>query len=127
MSRVKSLSKGNNTKKDVSSTNFNPKESTSVPLSSITTSTFEDITADTWPEEDDGDELSPTEEYYEQQQVKPSWKKNGKIEPYGSGTTDDKPKKPNGQTQIKWNDPPKAEPKFAHSDNDLNALLKVRY
>ncbi|XP_054779868.1 kinesin-like protein KIN-13B isoform X1 [Prosopis cineraria] len=118
--RVKSLSKGNNTKKDVSSTNFNPKESTTVPLSSITASTFEDRTADTWPEEDDGDEFSPSEEYYDQ--VKPSWKKNGKIEPHG--TTDDKLKKPNGQTQIRRNDLPKAEPKVAHSDDDLNALLK---
>ncbi|KAI9107782.1 hypothetical protein K1719_021118 [Acacia pycnantha] len=118
--RVKSLSKGNNTKKDASSTNFNPKESTTVPLSSITTSTFEDRTADTWPEEDDGDEFSPTEEYYDQ--VKPSWKKNGKIETYG--TTDDKLKKPNGQTQIKWNNLPKDEPKVAHPDDDLNALLK---
>ncbi|XP_028771728.1 kinesin-like protein KIN-13B [Neltuma alba] len=118
--RVKSLSKGNTTKKDVSSTNFNPKESTTVPLSSITTSTYEDRTADTWPEEDDGDEFSPPEEYYDQ--VKPSWKKNGKIEPYG--TTDDKLKKPNGQTQIKWNDLPKAEPKVVHSEDDLNALLK---
>lgn len=117
--RVKSLSKGNNPKKDVLPSNFNLKESTTIPLSSIATSTFEDCTADAWPEEDDGDEFSPPDEYGEQ--VKPSWKKNGKIESFG--TTDDKLKKPNGQ--IKWKDLPKVEAKVAHSDSDLNALLQV--
>ncbi|KAF7843345.1 kinesin-like protein KIN-13B [Senna tora] len=117
--RVKSLSKGNNPKKDVLSSNFNLKESTTIPLSSVTTSTFEDRTADAWPEEDDGDEFSPSEEYCEQ--VKPSWKKNGKMEPFG--TTDNKFKKPN--SQIKWKDIPKVEPKVANSDDDdLNALLQ---
>ena len=66
------------------------------------------------------DEFSPPEEYYEP--VKPSLKKNGKIEPYG--VTDDKLKKPNGQ--IKWKDLPKVEPKTEHSDDDLSALLQVR-
>ncbi|XP_020226866.1 kinesin-like protein KIN-13B [Cajanus cajan] len=116
--RVKSLSKGNNSKKDVLSSNFNLKESTTIPLSSVNTYAYEDRASDTWPEENDGEEFSPSEDYCEQ--VKPSWKKNGKIEPYGA--TDDKFKKPNGQ--IKWKDIPKIEPKTVHSDDDLNALLQ---
>ncbi|KAG5021262.1 hypothetical protein JHK82_017165 [Glycine max] len=117
--RVKSLSKGNNSKKDVLSSNFNLKESTTIPLSSINTYTYEDRAADTWPEENDGDEFSSPEDYCEP--VKPSWKKNGKVEPYGA--TDDKFKKPNGQ--IKWKDIPKVEPKTVHSDDDdLTALLQ---
>lgn len=91
-------------------------------MSSVNTYTYEDRTTDTWPEEKDGDEFSPPEDYYEQ--VKPSWKKNGKIEPYG--VTDDRFKKPpNGQ--IKWKDIPKVEPKAVQSDDDLNALLQVNY
>lgn len=118
--RVKSLSKGNNSKKDVVSSNFNLKESATIPLSSVTTYAYEDRSADSWPEENDGDEFSPPEDLYEQ--VKPSWKKNGKIESYGA--IDDKSKIPNGQ--FKWKDLPKVEPKPVQPDDDLNALLKVR-
>lgn len=118
--RVKSLSKGNNPKRDVLSSNFNLKESTTIPLSSVTASTFEDQAADTWPEENDEDEFSPSEEYYDQ--GNPSWKKNGKIETYG--TNEEKLKKPNGQ--IKWKELRKVESTVAHSDDDLNALLQVR-
>ncbi|KAI4329253.1 hypothetical protein L6164_021540 [Bauhinia variegata] len=115
--RVKSLSKGNNTKKDVLSSNFNLKESTTIPLSSVTASTFEDCAADAWREGNDEDELSPSEEYCKQE--KPTWKKNVKIDSYV--TTEDKVKKPNGQ--IKWN-LPKAESKVSHADEDLNSLLQ---
>ncbi|XP_061338537.1 kinesin-like protein KIN-13B [Gastrolobium bilobum] len=116
--RVKSLSKGNNSKKDVLSSNLNLKESTTVPLS-VKASAYEDRTADTWDDENEGDDLSPSEEYYEQ--VKPPpLKKNGKMEPYD--TIDDKLKKPSGQ--IKWKDLPKVERKTAHSEDDLNALLQ---
>ncbi|CAL0325990.1 unnamed protein product [Lupinus luteus] len=116
--RVKSLSKGNNSKKDAPSSNFNLRESTTIPLSSVAASAYGDRTADTWLEENDRDEFSPPEEYYEQ--LKPSLKKNGKIELYG--TTDDKLKKPNGQVKLK--DPPKVEPVTTHLDDDLNALLQ---
>ncbi|CAJ1951167.1 unnamed protein product [Sphenostylis stenocarpa] len=117
--RVKSLSKGNNSKKDVLSSNINLKESITIPLSSVNTYAYEDRAADRWPEENDVDEFSPTEDYYEQ--VKPSCKKNGKIELYGA--TDDKFKKPpNGQIKLK--DIPKVEYKKIHSDDDLNALLQ---
>ncbi|KAK4267455.1 hypothetical protein QN277_024233 [Acacia crassicarpa] len=115
--RVKSLSKGNNPKKEVLSSNFNPKESTTMPLSAVTASTFEDRAADTGPEENEDDEFSPCEEYYEQ--VKPSLKKNGKTESYS--TAEEKLKKPNGP--IRWKDMPKAE-STTHSDDDLNTLLQ---
>ncbi|KAK7349182.1 hypothetical protein VNO77_06341 [Canavalia gladiata] len=115
--RVKSLSKGNS-KKDVLSSNFNLKESTTIPISSVNMYAYEDHAADTWPDENDGDEFSPPEDYCEQ--MKPSWKKNGRIESYGAA--DDKLRKPNDQ--IKWKDIPKVEPKTVHSDDDLNALLQ---
>ncbi|KAK7255368.1 hypothetical protein RIF29_28777 [Crotalaria pallida] len=117
--RVKSLSKGNNSKKEVLSSNFNLKESTTIPLSSVAASAYGDRTADTWLEENDEDEFSPSEEYY-YEQLKPSLKKNEKMELYGE--TDDKLKKPYGQ--IKWKDLPKVEPKTARLDDDLNALLQ---
>lgn len=116
--RVKSLSKGNNSKKDVLSSTFNLKESTTVPLSSVTASAYEDCTADAWSDENEGGDFSPSEEYYEQ--VKPSLKKNGKMESYA--TTEVKLKKPSGQ--IKWKDLPKAEPKAASPEDDLNDLLQ---
>ncbi|KAG5000792.1 hypothetical protein JHK87_021864 [Glycine soja] len=116
--RVKSLSKGNNSKKDVLSSNFNLKESTTISLSSVNTYTYEDRAADAWPEENDGDEFSSPEDYCEP--VKPSWKKNEKVEQYSA--TDEKFKKPNHQ--IKWKDIPKVEPKTVHSDDDLTALLQ---
>lgn len=104
------------------SSNFNLKESTTVPLSSVTASAYEDPTADTWQDENDGDDFSPPEDYYEQ--VKPSLKNNGKVEAYA--TTDDKLKKPSGQ-QIKWKDLPRVEPKTTRSEDDLNDLLQVRF
>ncbi|CAK8535786.1 unnamed protein product [Lathyrus sativus] len=117
--RVKSLSKGNNSKKDVLSSNFNLKESISVPLSSVTAPTYEDHTADAWQDENEGDDFSPPEEYYEQ--VKPPLKKNVRMEPYA--ITDDRLKKPSGL--VKWKDLPKAEPKPTNSEEDeLSALLQ---
>ena len=58
-SRVKSLSKGNASKKDVLSSTLNLKESTTVPLSSVlpVASTFEDDANDAWPEQDERDDL----------------------------------------------------------------------
>ncbi|KAK7271913.1 hypothetical protein RJT34_28183 [Clitoria ternatea] len=115
--RVKSLSKGNSSKKDALSSNFNLKESTTVPLSSVAGSAYEDRTTDTWHDENE-DDFSPAEEYYEQ--VKPSLKKNVKMESYA--TTDDKLRKPSGQ--IKWKELPKIEPQTTHAEDDLNALLQ---
>ncbi|XP_030970859.1 kinesin-like protein KIN-13B isoform X1 [Quercus lobata] len=118
--RVKSLSKGNNPKKDILSSTFNLKESTTVPLSSVPASNFEDDIIDSWPEQTERDDFDATEESYEQ--GKPLWKKNGKLEPFNLSTSEDKIRKPNGQT--KWGDLPKVEPKKSHSDDDLSALLQ---
>ncbi|KAL0425052.1 UNVERIFIED_CONTAM: Kinesin-like protein KIN-13B [Sesamum radiatum] len=118
--RVKSLSKGNNSKKDVLSSTTNLKESITQPLSSVVppASTFEDDTGDSWPEQTDREEYD--EDFYEQE--KPSWKKNSKIDSYNFSNSDDKVKRTNGQT--KWKEPPKSEMKYSNSDEDLNALLK---
>ncbi|KAK6153663.1 hypothetical protein DH2020_013302 [Rehmannia glutinosa] len=116
--RVKSLSKGNNSKKDVLSSNL--KESTTQPFSSIQppASTFEDDTGDSWPEQTDREEYD--EDFYEQE--KPSWKKNSKVESYNLPNMDDKIKRTNGQ--AKWKEPPKSETKYSNPDDDLTALLK---
>ena len=119
-SRVKSLSKGNTSKKDVLSSTLNLKESTTVPLSSVlpAASSFED---DAWAEQDERDDFDASEEdSYELE--KPIWKENGKLEPYNF-ISEDKIHKPNGQT--KWRDMPKSNLKNSHSDNDLNVLLQV--
>ncbi|KAK4482031.1 hypothetical protein RD792_012953 [Penstemon davidsonii] len=118
--RVKSLSKGNISKKDVLSSTTNLKESTTQPLSSFLppASTFEDDTNDSWPEQTDKEEYE--EEYYEEE--KPAWKKNSKVESYNFLNVDDKMKRANGQT--KWKEPTKQEMKYSNSDDNLDALLK---
>ncbi|KAL5538018.1 hypothetical protein UlMin_045345 [Ulmus minor] len=119
--RVKSLSKGNNPKKDVLPATINLKESTAVPLSSVlpTSSTYEDDRTDSWLEQESED-FDALEESYEQ--VKPTWKKNGKLDQYNMSTSEDKLRRLNGQT--KWKDAPKVEFRNSHSDEDLNALLQ---
>lgn len=119
---MKSLSKGNNSKKDVLSSTLNLKESTTLPLSSVlpTSSTFEDDT-DAWPEQNGRDDFDASEDSYEPE--KPVWKKNGKLEMFNQSITEDKVRKPNGQT--KWKEPPKSSFKKSSSDENLNALLQV--
>lgn len=77
--------------------------------------------SDSSPEETERDDFDASEETYEQ--GKPLWKKNGKLESYNLSTSDDKIRKPSGLT--KWKDLPKFESKNSHSDDDLNALLRV--
>ncbi|GFP99924.1 kinesin-13a [Phtheirospermum japonicum] len=118
--RVKSLSKGNNSKKDVLASTSNLKESIAQPLSSLPPlpSAFEDDAGDSWPEQNDREEYD--DEFYEPE--RPTWKKNTKVESYGFSNMDDKMKRVNGQS--KFMDPPKAEMKHSSSDDNLNALLK---
>ncbi|XP_061981679.1 kinesin-like protein KIN-13B isoform X1 [Populus nigra] len=121
--RVKSLSKGNTSKKDVLSSTLNLRESTTAPLSSVlpVASAYEDDANDAWAEQDERDDFDASEEEsYEQE--KAIWKENGKLEPYNLSISEDKIQKPNGQT--KWRDMPKSNLKNSHSDNDLNALLQ---
>ncbi|KAG5248689.1 kinesin-13A [Salix suchowensis] len=120
--RVKSLSKGNTSKKDVVSSALNLKESTAVPLSSVlpVASVFEDDANDAWAEQDERGEFDASEEESFEQE-KPIWE-NGKLEPCNLSISEDKIQKPNGQT--KWRDMPKTNFKNSRSDDDLNALLQ---
>lgn len=119
--RVKSLSKGTNSKKDVGSSTLNVKESTVMPLSSAlpVASTFEDDVNDTWAEENEKEDLDAREDTYEPE--KPLWRRNGKLEPYNL-PPEDQMQKQNGQT--KWKDMPKSDHRNSNSDDDLNALLQ---
>nr|KJB70471.1 hypothetical protein B456_011G075200 [Gossypium raimondii] len=120
--RVKSLSKGGNSKKDVLSSTMNLKESTAQPLSSglPTASTFEDDINDTWPDQNERDDFNAPEDSFEQEKL--MWKKNGKLDQYGFSTAENKLRKPNGQT--KWKEPVRSDIKHSKSDDDLNALLQ---
>lgn len=121
---MKSLSKGNNSKKDtISSSTINLKASTTLPLSSLSQhgTTLEDDIGDSWPDDDYREDYDIPEEFQEPE--KPSWKKNGKVDVYSISNSDDKVKRANGQTKLK--DPPKFETKTSKGDDDLNALLKV--
>lgn len=120
--RVKSLSKTGPSKKESASSTVNLKESTTVPLSSalLPSSTYEDDTGDSWPEQTDKDDYE--EDFYEQE--KPSWKKNAKVEVSSFSSLEDKSRRSNGQ--MKWKEPPKSDTKYSNPDDDLNALLKVK-
>ncbi|TYG98143.1 hypothetical protein ES288_A10G093800v1 [Gossypium darwinii] len=121
--RVKSLSKGGNSKKDDLSSTMNLKESTAQPLSSVlpTASTFEDDINNTWPDQNERDDFNVPEDSFEQEIL--MWKKNGKLDQYGFSTAvENKLRKPNGQT--KWKEPIRSDIKHSKSDDDLNALLQ---
>ncbi|KAH9666014.1 kinesin-like protein KIN-13B [Citrus sinensis] len=120
--RVKSLSKGNNPKKDILSSTINLKESTTAPLSSAlpTTSPYEDDT-DAWPEQNERDDFDASEDSYEPE--KPVWMKSGKLEQFNLPSAQDQLRKPpNGQTR--WKEQPKSGFKNSNSDDNLNALLQ---
>ncbi|GAB2269414.1 Kinesin-like protein KIN-13B [Dionaea muscipula] len=110
--RVKSLSKGGNSKKDVfSATNL--RESTTLSLQSMTSAVHtlkEDVT-DTWSQQIQEEDYEASEEPYVQ--GKQPWKKY---------TLDDKPRKADGL--AKWKDLPKVESKNSDSDDDINELLQ---
>ncbi|PHT75647.1 hypothetical protein T459_19169 [Capsicum annuum] len=95
--RVKSLSKGINSKKEVSSSIVNLKESTTLSYFAVvpSISTFEDDTGVLWPELTDKDEYD--EDFYEQE--KPMWKKNKKLGGYNISNSEDKMKRENAQTK----------------------------
>lgn len=119
--RVKSLSKGSNPKKDMLPSTLNLKEPTNLPLPSAlpTASTFEVDTNDTWPVQVEKEEFDASEEpYYE---AKTLWKRNGKLEQYNVSASEDKVRKPNGQTKLEL---PKFHSRNSNSDDDLNALLQ---
>ncbi|KAL0562121.1 hypothetical protein IC582_002572 [Cucumis melo] len=118
--RVKSLSKGNNVKKDTFSSTLNLKESTTGPLTSALPSgtMFENEPA--WVGRNEREEVDASEEIFEQR--KPSWKKNGKLEPFRTSVAVENVQKSNNQP--KWKDMPKADSHNSNSDDDLNELLQ---
>ncbi|PQM35184.1 kinesin-like protein KIN-13B isoform X2 [Prunus yedoensis var. nudiflora] len=119
--RVKSLSKGSNPKKDMLPSTLNLKEPTNLPLPSAlpTASTFDVDTNDTWPVQVEKEEFDASEEpYYE---AKTLWKRNGKLEQFNVSASEDKVRKPNGQTKLEL---PKFHSRNSNSDDDLNALLQ---
>ncbi|KAL6992776.1 Kinesin-like protein KIN-13B [Sarracenia purpurea var. burkii] len=120
--RVKSLSKANNSKKDILSSTVNLKGSTILPLSSVLPlePTFEDDMGDSWPEQVDKEDFDVSVEFQEPE--KPLWNENGKIEPYNISNSEDKLRKAYVQPNLM--DPPKPNAKNSHTDDDLNALLK---
>ncbi|GMH03678.1 hypothetical protein Nepgr_005517 [Nepenthes gracilis] len=111
--RVKSLSKGSNSKKDIIFSTANLRESTALPMPSIppSLSSSKDDAADAWPQQIQREDYEVSEESYEQGKL--PWKKN---------TSEDKMRKANGQT--KWKDLPKVDSKNSDSDDDLNDLLQ---
>ncbi|CAH8353755.1 unnamed protein product [Eruca vesicaria subsp. sativa] len=114
--RVKSLSKGNGSKKDVSSSTLNLRESTKVPLSTAlpTPSNYDDDVNETWGEENDDFDASD----YEQE--KQMWKKNVKPEVSYAQERIQKPTIP-----VKSRDmPTRPDMKKSNSDDNLNALLQ---
>lgn len=123
-SRVKSLSKGNNPKKDVLGSTLSLKESTTVPLSSIANaSNFEDDMSNSWPEQNGGDDYDVSEELYEQEIVQQHSKKNnGRQEPSFS-TLEDKFQKSNFQS--KWKDMQKSDANNSHMEDYLDVLLQA--
>uniref|UniRef100_M4EEI2 Kinesin-like protein n=1 Tax=Brassica campestris TaxID=3711 RepID=M4EEI2_BRACM len=116
--RVKSLSKGNGSKKDVSSSTMNLRESTKIPLSSAlpTPSNYEDDVNEMWTEENDDFDASD----YEQE--KQMWKKNVKPEPSYNVMAQERIPKPS--IPVKSRDMPRPDMKKSNSDDNLNALLQ---
>ena len=165
---MKSLSKGNNSKKDTLSSSSNLRESTAFPLaSSLPTDTFEDnitdvpfeknkfgwskqIERDTSPPfkvdrvpsgRAEGNLAAPYSDYYKGQrgglngmteddfdysetyeQQKMSQKVNRKGQTYQMPSLEEKQKT---DALTKRVDPSTFDDKNSHSDDDLNALLKV--
>ncbi|GAB4842184.1 Kinesin-like protein KIN-13B [Ancistrocladus abbreviatus] len=111
--RVKSLSKGNNSKKDILFSSANLRESTALPISLVlpTLSSLKDDASDAWSQQIQGEDHEVSEESYEQVKL-----------PSKKITLEDKTRKANGQT--KWKDLPKVDPKNTDSDDDLNDLLQ---
>ncbi|OWM76478.1 kinesin-like protein KIN-13B [Punica granatum] len=117
--RVKSLSKGNNAKKDV----VNLKESISVPLSSVASnaSNFEEDINNTWAEETAADDYDFSEESYEQE--RPTLKKSsGRLETFNLPPQQERSQRSNFQN--KWKDQQKVNAGNTQAEDDLDALLK---
>ncbi|KAK4781194.1 hypothetical protein SAY87_017300 [Trapa incisa] len=117
--RVKSLSKGNNAKKDV----VNLKESISLPLSSVASnaSNFEEDITNSWQEDVAADDYDFSEESYEQE--RPVLKKSsGRLETVNLPYQQERYQRSN--VQNKWKDQQKITAGNTNVDHDLDALLQ---
>lgn len=122
--RVKSLSKGNNPKKDVLSSTTNLKESTTLPLPSVASnaSNFEEDITTSWPEQTGGDDYDVSEEFYEPERTQ--WKRNNvKLESLIRAAPEEKLQKPSF-AQTKWKDQQRSDANNSHFGDDLDALLQ---
>ncbi|XP_030526175.1 kinesin-like protein KIN-13B [Rhodamnia argentea] len=122
--RVKSLSKGNNPKKDILSSTTNLKESTTLPLSSVASnaSNFEEDITTSWPEQIGGDNYDVSEEFYEPERAQ--WKRNsGKLESLNRAASEEKLQKFNF-SQTKWKDQQRSDANNSHFSDDLDTLLQ---
>jgi len=122
---VKSLSKGNNLKKDVLSSTTNLKESTTLPLPSVASnaSNFEEDITTSWPEQTGGDDYDVSEEFYEPERTQ--WKRNNvKLESLNRAAPEEKLQKPSF-AQTKWKDQQRSDANNSHFGDDLDALLQV--
>ncbi|KAK8698463.1 hypothetical protein V6N13_114580 [Hibiscus sabdariffa] len=138
--RVKSLSKGNNSKKDALSSSSNLRESTALPLpSSLATDTFEDIITVVplerkrhgWTDRIERDASPP----FKVERVQ-SGRAEGNLavvySDYYKGqkgglngmAVDDSAVDDTGYSEEKQVDPSTFDDKYSNSDDDLNALLK---
>ncbi|KAK4791548.1 hypothetical protein SAY86_031961 [Trapa natans] len=117
--RVKSLSKGNNAKKDA----VNLKESISLPLSSVASnaSNFEEDITNSWQEDVAADDYDFSEESYEQE--RPVLKKSsGRLETVNLPYQQERYQRSN--VQNKWKDQQKITAGNTNVDHDLDALLQ---
>ncbi|RAL41742.1 hypothetical protein DM860_008924 [Cuscuta australis] len=119
--RVKSLSKGNNSKKDVSSSTLNLRESTMLPLNMgvVPSSTYEDDMDNSWLERTKKDDYE--DDFYEQD--KPISRKNVKVEASSISNPEEKRRRNRDQPK-KWKESLRPESKARNDDDDLNSLLK---
>lgn len=119
--RVKSLSKGSNTKKDISLPTSNLRESTNLPLSAGLPAVLQDDSIDAWSPPSEKDEYDIPEERYGQ--AKFARKKNGKIDSNIYAPEDKL--RTTAKGQAKWMDVSKVETNSRDSeDEDLNDLLQ---
>lgn len=119
---MKSLSKGNNNKKEISLPIANLRESTNLPLSGSLPYVLKDESNDAWPQPVEREEYDIPEDTYDQSKV--AWKKNGKLDS-SAFASEDKTRTAKGQAKRK--DVSKVETKNLDSDDDdLNDLLQVK-
>lgn len=120
--RVKSLSKGNNTKKDVLSASSNLKDSTVVPLSSSVLPCGSTLDDEYFYEQTEREDFDVSDEFNVEPE-KPYRRSTARQEPPQFFASEDKMRRTS--VQVKLKDLPKVDiVKSGHLDDGLNVLLK---